>query len=116
MESFSDCSDSLEVYYNGPLEYTDQPIYGYYVRQEDLIHGRPWFKNNFLSIWWDEKYWRLGNTTRKGERRSFAKFHNDGRCLPKIYDQKWNIWDGNNWNDAENKINVQCGHKPEGIV
>ena len=66
--TFSVCCDSLEVYYNGPLEYTYESIYGYYVRQEDLINGRPWYKNDGRSIWWDGKNnnWKLGSTTKKG--------------------------------------------------
>ena len=67
LSTFSDCCDSLEVYYNGPLEYTLNSIYGYYVRQEDLIHGRPWYKNDGESIWWDDKYsdWSIGDTISK---------------------------------------------------
>merc|ERR1719461_1287229 len=83
--TISDCDcDSIEVYHNGPLEYTHKSIYGYYVRQEDLINERPWFKNNGKSIWWDTKYWRLGWTNRTGGQLSHAKLYNDERCCTKI--------------------------------
>ena len=40
---------------------------------------------------------------------------NDGRCLPKIPNQKWTLWDGSNWNDAGYKdVKVRCGYKPKG--
>ena len=118
LSTFSDCCDSLEVYYNGPLEYTLNSIYGYYVRQEDLIHGRPWYKNDGESIWWDDKYsdWSIGDTISKGSSTYAAYLENDGRCLPKILNQKWNWGDGTNWHEAGNKINVRCGYKPKGII
>ena len=59
---FSDCCDSLEVYHNGPLEYTHSSIYGYYVKQDDF-GNRPWYRNGGRSIWWDEESWVLGQTT-----------------------------------------------------
>ena len=106
---------SIEVYHNGPLEYTHRSIYGYYVRQEDLINERPWFKNNGKSIWWDTKYWRLGWTNRTGGQRSHAKLYNDERCLPKDSDQEWNLYDSNaNWSNAGNKLRIRCGYKPKG--
>ena len=115
--AFSECCDSLEVYYNGPLEYTYESIYGYYVRQEDLMNGRSWYKNDAIakSIWWDDKDndWMLGSTTRKGSSKGFAYFDNNERCLPKIPNQKWKLYDSN-WNDAENKVKVRCGYKPKG--
>ena len=91
-------------------------IYGYYVRQEDLIHGRPWYKHDGRSIWWTDE-WILGPTSKKGGKigSRYAKLDNDGRCLPKIPNQKWQLWDGSNWNDAGNKVKVRCGYKPKGI-
>merc|ERR1711879_1120397 len=114
--TISDCDcASIEVYHNGPLEYTHKSIYGYYVRQEDLINERPWFKNNGKSIWWDTKYWRLGWTNRTGGQRSHAKLYNDERCLTKISDQEWNLYDSNaNWSNAGNKLRIRCGYKPKG--
>merc|ERR1719225_981819 len=106
---------SIEVYHNGPLEYTHKSIYGYYVRQEDLINERPWFKNNGKSIWWDTKYWRLGWTNRTGGQRSHAKLYSDERCLTKISDQEWTLYDSNaNWSNAGNKLRIRCGYKPKG--
>ena len=118
LSTFSDCCDSLEVYYSGPLEYTYSSIYGYYVRQEELIHGRPWYKNDARSIYWDAKNddWKLGLTTNKGSSSSYAYLDNDGRCLPKIFNQKWTVApDGINWEEAGNKVKVRCGYKPKGI-
>merc|ERR1712110_1080895 len=90
--TISDCGcASIEVYHNGPLEYTHKSIYGYYVRQENVINERPWFKNNGKSIWWDTKYWRLGWTNRTGEQLSHA-----------------------NLNNAGNKLRIRCGYKPKG--
>ena len=111
------CCDSIEVYYNGALEYTYESIYGYYVRQDNLINGRPWYKNGGKSIWWNVKYanWMLGKTTDKGGSGGYAYLSNNGRCLPKIPNQEWKITlDGSNLNDAENKVKVRCGYKPKG--
>ena len=116
--TFSECCDSLEVYYNGPLEYTYASIYGYHVRQEDLINGRPWYKNDDKSIWWDDKNdnWSLGMTTSKGGTTSYAKLDNDGKCLPKIPNQNWKIFriPEDPWISAGNNVKVRCGYKPEG--
>ena len=116
LSTFSDCCDSLEVYYNGPLEYTYESIYGYYVRQEESIHGRLWYKNDANSIWWSDEidYWMLGKTSIKGSSYGYAYLDNDGRCLPKIPNQKWKWGDGTNWYDAGNKVKVRCGYKPKG--
>ena len=102
------------MYYTGPLEYTLNSIYGYYVRQEDLINGRPWYKNDGRSIWWDGKndVWRLGQTTKKGSNYGYAYLDNDGRCLPKIPNQKWKVVPG--FIDSGNKVKVRCGYKPKG--
>ena len=80
------------------------------------LNGRPWYKNDNRSVWWDDtdKYWRIGDTTNKGGYFSYAKLDNDGRCLPKIPYQKWKLTDGSNWNDAGNKVKIKCGYKPEG--
>ena len=56
----------------------------------------------------------LGKTTDKGSDYGYAYLSNDGRCLPKIPNQKWKLWDGSNWNDAGNKVKVRCGYKPKG--
>merc|ERR1712156_284912 len=113
--TISDCDcDSIEVYHYDPLEYTHTSIYGYYVRQEDLINERPWFKNNGKSIWWDTKYWRLGWTNRKGGERSHAKLYNNEICLTKTSDQEWNLYDGNNWSIAGDKLRIRCSYKPKG--
>ena len=119
------CCDSIEVYYNGTLKYSYDFIYGYYVRQEDLINGRSWYKNDDNSIWWDDKNdnWMLGKTTSKGSSNGYAYLYNDGRCLPKIPNQKWKLWHGSNyfnwiygsnWIDAGNKVKIRCGYKPKG--
>ena len=97
------------------MENSYESIYDYYVRQEDLINGRSWYKNDARSIWWSDE-WIIGPTSKKGGRigaRS-AKLYNDGRCLPKIPDQKWKLWIAPNWYDAGNKVKVRCGFKPIG--
>ena len=103
------------------MEYTYESVYGYYVRQEDLINGRPWYKNDGRSIWWDGKNnsWNLGHTTDKGSSKALAKLDNDGRCLPKIPNQNWKLGanshpDHSDWYDAGNKVKVRCGYKPKG--
>ena len=118
---FSDCSDSLEVYYNGPLEYTYESIYGYYVRQEGLIHGRPWYKNYGKSIWWDDEYdkWWLDKTTTKGSSIGYAYLKNHGRCLPKIPNQQWKFGplshpDHSSLYDAGKNLRIR-GYKPKGM-
>ena len=51
----------------------------------------------------------------KGGSNGYAYLDNDGRCLPKIPNQKWTLWDGSNWNDAGYKdVKVRCGYKPKG--
>ena len=83
-------------------------IFGYYHRQSDLIHGSPWYKNDGISIWWNN-IWVIGQTTRKGSTNySFAKLDNNGTCLPKIPNQKWKLWDGANFNDG--KFKVRCAY------
>ena len=81
------------------------------------MNGRSWYKNDAIakSIWWDDKDndWMLGSTTRKGSSKGFAYLDNNERCLPKIPNQKWKLYDSN-WNDAENKVKVRCGYKPKG--
>ena len=116
------CCDSIEIYYDGPLRWKQiienryRLIYGYYVRQEDLINGRPWYKNDGRSIWWDGKNnnWKLGSTTKKGSSSGFAKLDNDGRCLPKIPNQNWKLGAYSGWYVAGNNVKVRCGHKPKG--
>ena len=106
------------MYYTGPLEYTYTSIYGYYVRQEDLINGRPWYKNDGRSIWWDDEYddWKLGKTTSKGTSNGLAYLDNDSICLPKIPNQNWKIFriPEDPWISAGNNVKVRCGYKPEG--
>ena len=103
------------------MEYTFTSIYGYYYRQENLFNGRSWYKNDGRSIWWDgeENYWMLGQTTDKGGLDGYAYLDNDGRCLPKIPNQKWKLGpsshpDHSDWYDAGNKVKVRCGYKPKG--
>ena len=57
----------------------------------------------------------LGKTTSKGSINGFAYLDNDGRCLPKIPNQSWILWDGSNFNFAGYKVKVRCGYKPKGI-
>ena len=106
------------MYYNGPLEYTYTSIYGYYVRQQNLINGRSWYKNDGRSIWLDgeENYWIFGQTADKGSSSGYAYLDNDGRCLPKIPNQKWLIYLSleDPWIYAGNKVKVRCGYKPKG--
>ena len=104
------------------MEYTYASIYGYYVRQEDLIHGRPWYKNYGKSIWWDDEYdkWRLGLTTGKGSSKGYANLKHHGRCLPKIPNQKWKLYgpsshsNHSSWYDAGNNLRIR-GYKPKGM-
>ena len=116
---FSDCScDSIEVHYNGPLEYTFESIYGYYVRQEDLINGRPWYKNDAKSIWWYELSgdWELGRTIDKGSKYAVTYLHDNGECLPNISYQKWKLGNADlTFTDAKNQVQIRCGYRPKGI-
>ena len=124
MSEFSECCDSLEVYHNGPLEFTNSSIYGYYVKQKSLSYGVPWFKNGGKSIWWDwdGQRWNLGLTTEFYGRLvypgyiSLAYLENDGvGCLPRIDPQIWYLLDGSNHTYAGNKVKVRCGNKPIGM-
>ena len=103
------------MYYNGPLEYTDNSIYGYYVRQQYLINGRSWYKNDGNSIWWNDEYdvWNLGPSTDKGSSAHVAYLDDYGSCLPKI-PNNWKLYDGYNEYYAGNKLKVRCGYKPKG--
>ena len=111
MHLFTECCDSIQVFYGSTnQEYTYGNIYGYYVRQEDLINGRAWYKNKGRSIWWDATDWEIGKTTEKGSTRGYAYLKNDGSCLPKISNPKWKLWDGSSWNDAGSQdVKIQCG-------
>ena len=112
---FLECCDLIQVFYGSTnQEYTYANIYGYYVRQEDLINGRAWYKNEGRSIWWDGTDWMIGKTTEKGSTRGYAYLKNDGRCLPKISNPKWQLYNGS-WNDAGSQdVKIQCGFKPTG--
>ena len=113
---FLECCDLIQVFYGSTnQEYTYANIYGYYVRQEDLINGRAWYKNEGRSIWWDgTDDWMIGLTTEKGGTSGYASLRNDGSCLPKISNPKWILWDGS-WNDAGSQdVKIQCGFKPTG--
>ena len=114
---FLECCDSIQVFYGTTnLENTYTNIYGYYVRQEDLINGRKWYKNVGKSIWWDGiNDWWIGDTTDKGSELGYAYLRNYGSCLPDISDPKWRLWDGSSWNDAGSQdLQIQCGYKPTG--
>ena len=88
-------------------------IYGYYVRQEDLINGKAWYKNDGKSIWWDgTDDWFIGQTTEKGTTRGYAYLKNNGSCLPKISNQNWKLFDGSQYNDAGERVKVRCGYRP----
>ena len=114
--TISDCCVSWEVFHNGPLEYTFTSIYGFFVRQENLINGRPWYQNDARSIWWIEETgsWVLGSTTGIGGNSGFAFLRNIEICLPKISNQQWELWDGSNFIEAGDNLIVQCGIRPEG--
>ena len=94
LNKFSECCDSIQVFYDSTnQEYTYDNIYGYYVRQEDLVNGREWYKNEDKSIWWDgTDDWMIGLTTEKGGTSGYASLRNDGSCLPKISNPEWNIY------------------------
>ena len=116
LSTFSDCCDSLEVYYNGPLEYTHSSIYGYYVRQDDF-GNRPWYRNGGRSIWWDDESWVLGQTTEIASSSGYAFLDDDdGRCLTNIPNPEWKITlNGLSYtSDVGNKFKVRCGNKPKG--
>ena len=115
---FSECCDSIQVFYDSTnQEYTFERIYGYYVRQEDLINGKVWYKNDGRSIWWEEIYgWWIGKTTEKGRGSGYAYLTNDGSCLPKISNPKWKLSDGTSFTDAGSQdVKIRCGYKPAGI-
>ena len=112
---FSDCCDSWEVFYNGPLEYTHTSIYGFYVRQENLINGRPWYQNDARSIWWLETgSWALGITTAVGAPGGFAFLRNIEICLPKISNPQWSLFIGSGNIEGGDNLLVQCRIRPEG--
>ena len=116
ISALSDCCDSFEVFHNGPLEYAIYSIYGFFVRQEDLIQGRPWYQNDARSIWWTQQdgFWVLGDTSEVGQLLGIAFLFDDEICLPKISNQQWELFDGSNFIEAGNNLIVQCGIRPEG--
>ena len=66
ISEMDECCNFIQVFYGTTnQEYTYADIYGYYVRQEDLVNGRAWYKNEDKSIWWDQG-WFIGLTTGKG--------------------------------------------------
>ena len=117
MHLFTECCDSIQVFYGSTnQEYTYANIYGYYVRQEDLINGRAWYKNEGRSIWWDENQgWGIGPTTNKGSILGAAYLRNNGSCLPKISNPEWIMLNGSSWHLAGSQdMKTQCGYKPTG--
>ena len=117
---FSECCDSLHVYYDSPnQEYTWANIYGYFVRQEDLVNERAWYKNNGISIWWygnGTDKWYIGPNTNKGNTSASASLRNSGSCLPNISNPKWRLFLGpKNWTDANQDVKIRCDYKPAGI-
>ena len=98
------------------MEYTHASIYGFFLRQDNLINGRPWYQNDVRSIWWAQEigYWVLGNTIEGGGNEGFAFLLNDEICLPKISNQQWELFDGSNLIEAGDNLIVQCGIRPEG--
>ena len=54
------------------MEYRHESIYGYYIRQKQLVDGRPWFKNDGKIIWWNDWWddWNMGLSTDKGQHQS----------------------------------------------
>ena len=129
VSNFSECCDSIYInrdvniqrlnlyrnqYTYGEV-YTYESIYGYYVRQEDLIRGRPWYKNDGRSIWWsNEKKWMLGTTYNKGSSVGFAYVGDNRTCLPEIPSNKWKFSNGSDFNELKLQ-KVECGYKPKGI-
>ena len=113
LNKFSECCDSIQVFYGSAnQEYTYFNIYGFYVKQEDLINGRAWYKNEDKSIWLNENdSWMIGKTTSKGSKKGYAFLKNDGSCLSKISNPKWRLWDGSSWNDAGQDVKIQCDSK-----
>ena len=116
---FLECCDSIQVFYGSTnQEYTRFNIYGFYVKQEDLVNGRAWYKNEGISIWWDgTNNWNIGSTTKKGSKKAYAFLKNDGTCLPKISNPKWKFGpssspDHSNWYDAGNAVKIRCGSNP----
>ena len=114
--TISDCCVSWEVFHNGPLEYTFTSIYGFFVRQENLINGRPWYLNGAKSIWWFEEFqfWVLGNTENRGQNLGFGFLRNVEICLPKISNQQGELYVGSVFIEARDNLIVQCGNRPEG--
>ena len=114
MHLFTECCDSIQVFYGSTnQEYTNANIYGYYVRQEDLINGRAWYKKEGISIWFNENdSWMFGSTTKKGGKSGYGFLKNDGSCLSKISNPKWQLWDGLSWNDAGSQdVKIRCDSK-----
>ena len=113
ISEMDECCNFIQVFYGTTnQEYTYSNIYGYYVRQEDLINGRAWYKyeDEGRSIWWDDKNdnWKLGKTTQKGTTFAYAILKKDGSCLPKISNPNWRLWDGSSWNDAGQDVKIRC--------
>ena len=115
---FLECCDLIQVFYGSTnQEYTYANIYGYYVRQEDLINGRAWYKNEGRSIWWDGiDTWYIGWTTNKGSKLGYAKMRNNGSCLSKnSYLWKFDPSshpDHSDWYYAGRNVKIRCGYRP----
>merc|ERR1712087_5728 len=110
-----DCCDTIEIYSIGSLEYKYSSVYGHYIKQKDLINGRPWYKNDGIgrSIWWAESdSWNLEDTSKKGNKAADAVLYNNGTCIPNILHQEWKSFNGFQFNEAGNSIKARCSTKP----
>ena len=94
------------------LLYLYTNVYGNFVRQQELVNERSWYKNNGASIWWDgTDDWWIGLTTEKGRGRGYAYLRNDGSCLSEISNPEWKLYNGS-WNvDRSQEVKIQCGGK-----
>ena len=75
MHLFTECCDSIQVFYGSTnQEYTYGNIYGYYVRQEDFINGRPWLDKRQPGV--TDKQWltRAAQPTKPHETRRDQAF------------------------------------------
>ena len=100
------------------MEYSYSSIYGFYEKQDDLINGRTWYKNDGRSIWWDGiDDWKLGKTIVKGSMKGYAYLENNGTCPTNISNPKWkiNIGPDQPWLDAGDSFKIRCQFRPTGI-
>ena len=113
------CQDGLQVYFETEIPQSIfTPIYGHYELQPNDVNGRPYFRmggETGKGIYWDgiNSYWWIGPDYAKGQPIGLAYFSAfKGAFCPHLLSELhgWSLFDGTNWNYANNHLLITCKH------